>query len=89
MGSFCYLNLVYYADGGTVKDELRQKFRGWLKDPDPSKNHNDARQKRQPTTGAWFTEGKQFAQWKKDPHSFFWIQGASKFIGPMSLNCCC
>ena len=47
----------------------------WLAAPDPSLNHNAARKKWQPTTGEWFTDSKDFTQWKTVPNSFLWLHG--------------
>ena len=55
--------------------ELRQKINQWLAAPDPSSNHNTARKKRQPTTGKWFTKGKEFADWKMGPTRSFGCMG--------------
>jgi hypothetical protein len=62
-----------------ITDELRQKIHLWLSAPDPSSNQNDARKKRQPTTGAWFIDGKKFKQWKHNVNSFIWLHGIRKF----------
>ena len=51
------------------------KIKQWLAAPDTSSNHNAARKKRQPTTGEWFTESKEFHQWKTEPASFLWLHG--------------
>src|SRR6202451_2575857 len=59
----------------TEGDPLREKIYRWLSPPDPSSNHNDACEKRQDSTGTWFVEGKQFADWKNDPNSFVWLYG--------------
>jgi len=60
-------------------DEHRQKILRWLSAPDPSSNYNIACKKRQPTTGAWFVEGEEFADWKKDLGSFIWLHGIRTF----------
>lgn len=60
---------VMMADG-----KWEQIYR-WLAAPDPSPNYYAALKKRQPTTGAWFIQGRQFDQWCKEPDSFIWLYG--------------
>ena len=62
-----------------ITDKLQQKIHLWLSAPDPSSNHNDARKKRQPTTGNWFIDGEKFKQWKHDMDSFIWLHGIRTF----------
>ena len=52
-----------------------EKIRGWLSAPDPSSNHNSAQKKKQPTTGEWFTQSREFTDWKTQPRSFIWLHG--------------
>ena len=47
----------------------------WLAAPLPSSNHNAAMKKKQPNTGEWFTQSKEFAEWKNGTSSFFWLHG--------------
>ncbi|KAI9852437.1 MAG: hypothetical protein M1838_000757 [Thelocarpon superellum] len=58
-----------------LSSEYRRQIDKWLSAPDPSSNHNAAREKRQGHTGAWFTEGSQYASWKVNPTSFLWLHG--------------
>ena len=70
-----------------IKDDVSMRFDSleierdttriaeWLKAPDPSSNHNAARKKWQATTGEWFTNSRDFAQWKTVPNSFLWLHG--------------
>lgn len=64
--------------------ELRQKINQWLVAPDPSSNHNTACKKRQPTTGKWFTQGTEFANWKLGLNSFVWLHGIRESRGQNS-----
>jgi hypothetical protein len=64
---------------GLVADDRWTKFRQWLSPPDPSTSHNSACQKRQPTTGVWFTESQHFNKWKDSPNSFLWLHGIRTF----------
>jgi hypothetical protein len=61
------------------RNERRQKIHRWLSSLDPSSNHNHAYKKRQPTTGAWFVGGDQFAEWKFSSNSFLWLHGIRKY----------
>ncbi|PGH27053.1 hypothetical protein AJ80_01239 [Polytolypa hystricis UAMH7299] len=51
------------------------EIRAWLKAPDPSLNHNAARESCEPGTGEWFIKGEEFLKWKDDPDQFIWIHG--------------
>ena len=51
------------------------KFRNWLKAPDPSTNHNNARQKHHEATGQWLLQDERYVAWKKQPNSLLWING--------------
>ena len=57
-----------------LADEILQ----WLAAPDSSRNQNEARDKRQLDTCAWFLEGERFRVWKKTP-GFLWIKGKRRF----------
>ena len=58
--------------------ELKYEIYRWLEAPDPSSNHNTARQKQQPGTGAWFTNSKEFADWRTESNRFIWLHGIRK-----------
>jgi hypothetical protein len=60
-------------------------IRTWLAAPDSSKNKNEASDKRQVDTCAWFLEGEQFHMWQKNP-GFIWVKGKRKFICSPILN---
>ncbi|KAL8802386.1 MAG: hypothetical protein Q9182_003876, partial [Xanthomendoza sp. 2 TL-2023] len=47
----------------------------WLSVPDPSVNYNEARQRRQASTGKWFTNDSKYAAWKTEPNSIMWLHG--------------
>ena len=51
----------------------------WLAAPDSSKNLNEARDKRQVDTCAWFLEGERFRTWQETP-GFLWVKGKRKFF---------
>ena len=52
-----------------------EKINRWLAAPLPSSNHNAAMKKKQPNTGEWFTQSKEFAEWKNETSSFIWLHG--------------
>ena len=55
------------------------KIRQWLAAPDSSRNQNEARDKRQVDTCAWFLEGERFRMWLENP-GFLWVRGKRKFF---------
>jgi hypothetical protein len=59
--------------------------RQWLAAPDSSKNRNEARDKYQDNTCAWFLEGERFREWQEKP-GFLWIKGKRKFLLSSVLN---
>ena len=50
-----------------------EKINRWLTAPLPSSNHNTAMKKTQSNTGEWFTQSKEFAEWKMGTSSFIWL----------------
>ena len=60
-------------------------IRQWLAAPDSSRNQNEARDKRQVNTCAWFLEGERFRMWQEKP-GFLWIKGKRKFLSSLILN---
>lgn len=52
-----------------------EKIKIWLAAPLPSSNHNTAIEKKQPCTGEWFIQSKEFAEWKMGTSSFIWLNG--------------
>jgi hypothetical protein len=57
------------------------KIRHWLAAPDTSKNKNEARDKRQVDTCAWFLENERFRMWQENP-GFLWVKGKRRFFFP-------
>ena len=55
-------------------NQLRECLRGWVKPPDPSKNHNIATDIHHGGTAEWFSQGSIFAEWKSTG-SLLWIYG--------------
>jgi hypothetical protein len=43
---------------------MREKIQKWLSPPDPSTNHNEAREVHQKVTPEWFLEGPIYNKWK-------------------------
>ncbi|KAF8334571.1 ankyrin repeat-containing domain protein [Amanita rubescens] len=59
------------------KEELLEKFKKWLAVPDPSINHNIAREKHHKGTCQWLLDDKRYISWKEQSNSFMWINGIS------------
>jgi hypothetical protein len=76
---FLFLLRRSYEIDSLLIGEHRQRIHQWLSAPDPSSNHNTARAKHQPTTGAWLINGREFAEWKRSPSSFLWLHGGCEF----------
>ncbi|KAH9966864.1 hypothetical protein BC827DRAFT_705047 [Russula dissimulans] len=57
-----------------TRNQLREKLRTWLSPPDPSINHNTARETQHRVTANWFIQGNTFRDWKKNG-SLLWIRG--------------
>jgi hypothetical protein len=51
------------------------KYQKWLGAPDPSFNHNNAREKHLNNTGMWLLDDPKYVGWKQDANSFMWIHG--------------
>lgn len=47
----------------------------WLDGPDPSTNYNKALKDRTPSTGLWFIESNEYADWIVAPRSLLWLHG--------------
>ncbi|KAF8343374.1 ankyrin repeat-containing domain protein, partial [Amanita rubescens] len=54
-----------------------EKFKKWLAVPDPSINHNIAREKHHEGTCQWLLDDKRYISWKEQSNSFMWINGIS------------
>ena len=54
---------------------LTGKFKKWLDPPDPSINHNNARNKYFENTGQWLLDDEKYLTWKQQPNSLMWING--------------
>jgi hypothetical protein len=46
--------------------------------PDPSSEHNLAREKHEATTGSWLIEGEELKTWRIGRNSFMWLNGGGK-----------
>ncbi|KAJ6524616.1 hypothetical protein DFH09DRAFT_1046736 [Mycena vulgaris] len=56
---------------------LTEKLHKWLQSPpDMLEKQNTTQTLHQPGTGAWFLNGRQFAEWKENPGAL-WIEGQS------------
>lgn len=71
------------ASSRTVLDQSKDwqqsdkyhKIVGWLAPPEPSSNHNAARRRHEPNTGAWLLESETYRRWKASPNSRIWLHG--------------
>jgi len=57
-----------------IGNQLKERLRTWLSPPDPSINHNHARESQQYGTAGWFLQGDTFREWKNNG-SVLWISG--------------
>lgn len=57
------------------QDEKITQIQQWLSAPDPSTNHQKASKQRQASTGLWFLESNQYAEWKTNSASPLWLYG--------------
>ncbi|KAH8986042.1 hypothetical protein EDB86DRAFT_3083079 [Lactarius hatsudake] len=75
-GKYAKVVLQQTSDGiDDVKwNQLRECLRRWITPPDPSTNHNIARDTYHGGTAEWFFQGSIFAEWKSTG-SLLWIYG--------------
>src|SRR6266850_6306063 len=66
--------MVRGANFYLIGDQLQEKIRNWLQQPDPSTNYNVAIRQRHDGTAAWFTKGSTFKEWKTTG-SLLWVHG--------------
>ena len=59
----------------TVADDTKDRVLQWLSSTNPSSNHNAARKKHEPSTGAWLLRSQSFIEWKNNANSFLWLHG--------------
>lgn len=60
---------------GMVNDNKSDKIFKWLATSDPSINHQLARKKHEPTTGAWLIDSDLFRKWADSEKSTLWLHG--------------
>jgi hypothetical protein len=71
------LSLTAFTSRGLnilIGKQLRQELWKWLSPPDPSTNHNIARNSHHEGTATWFFQWSIFEEWKSNP-SLLWIHG--------------
>ena len=58
-------------------NQLHRDISEWLKAPNPSDNHNNARQKQTPGTGAWLMQDDRYLKWKNadEGSPILWLHG--------------
>ncbi|KAI4261371.1 MAG: hypothetical protein L6R42_003429 [Xanthoria sp. 1 TBL-2021] len=82
----------------SIQEDLKQdQIIKWLNAPDAALSHHQASEKRgAETTGRWFIDSGDYAKWKVEPHSIYWLHGilgcgktilASTIIDDLS-KCC-
>ena len=69
-----YTSILIFFSIHPAKD-----IRLWLAAPDSSRNQNEAHDKRQADTCAWFLEGERFRVWQENP-GFLWVKGKRKLL---------
>lgn len=65
----------YLSDANPELQFTVENIKKWLSAPLASSNHNTAMKKRQPSTGEWFIQSREFAEWKVGTISFIWLHG--------------
>jgi hypothetical protein len=83
VSTYC-LPLDLDSEVATIGDHLQENFRRWLSPPDPSTNHNIARDAHHDGTALWFIQGDTFKEWKATG-SFLWIHGNRRFLSPLRV----
>ena len=64
-----------------TREQLRKAAEKWLSPPDPSTNHDFARNVRHKGTTTWFFQDSIFNEWKST-HSLLWIHGKRTLFLP-------
>jgi hypothetical protein len=63
-------------------DQKIRAIRNWLSPPDPSTNHNIARESQHPGTATWWINDKTYSEWKHSgSSSLLWIHGKRQCFG--------
>ena len=74
---------IYEAKTRVATGKERRKILNSFGKVDPSENKRQGLNLRQPGTGLWLTEGKEFQDWLKNDHAKLWfygIPGAGKTV---------
>lgn len=82
----------------SIQEDLKHdQIIKWLNAPDAALSHHQASEKRgAETTGRWFIDSDDYAKWKVEPHSIYWLHGilgcgktilASTIIDDLSKGC--
>lgn len=64
--------------GSLITEQQANKLKSildWLSPPDPWKNHNSARRRFEPETGAWLLQSGQYKEWKEGHIPMLWLHG--------------
>lgn len=58
-----------------MQSDQSKKVEIWLSPPNPSINHNSAKEKHLEGTGQWFLKSNEFLSWRTYPNSALWLHG--------------
>ena len=75
-----YAATIVVTNWFVIIDKERRKILEFFGTVDPSKSHHTAITLRQPGTGIWFTEGKDFKHWVETTNAKLWLYGIRKSI---------
>jgi len=83
-------NRIHAGHAGSIiltGNQLRQDLRRWLSPPDPSTNHNIARNAHHEGTATWFFRGSIYQDWKSTTsESLLWIYGKRAALSKSCLT---
>ena len=63
----------------TSEEQLREKILNWLTHSDPEVNYRSACQLRQPGTGHWLLESKDFMEWEAGQNPRLWLHAMGSY----------
>ncbi|KAK4889578.1 hypothetical protein LTR27_011656 [Elasticomyces elasticus] len=70
------LAAIRERDNAAAKEaEHYRSIADWLTPPDPWANHDSARQRHEPETGAWLLEHNNYLAWKSGSCRLLWLHG--------------
>jgi len=72
------------ASGTLPRNQLLEEVQTWLSPPNPTTNHDVARDARHEGTAQWFLQGEIFKTWKS-AGSLLWVHGKRMFCFSVSM----